>query len=82
MLPYRVRIDEIPVRGLKLLRLFCLLFDFLLVRIDEIPVRGLKLNRPQEGENARSSVRIDEIPVRGLKLSQLKGLRLQQIPSE
>ena len=39
---FGVRIDEIPVRGLKLLKLNELKLVQFLVRIDEIPVRGLK----------------------------------------
>ena len=38
-----VRIDEIPVRGLKLPFLLSCYVTSLEVRIDEIPVRGLKL---------------------------------------
>ena len=38
-----VRIDEIPVRGLKLTTKTGLLRPETSVRIDEIPVRGLKL---------------------------------------
>ena len=38
-----VRIDEIPVRGLKQKIGMSLIKDNKVVRIDEIPVRGLKL---------------------------------------
>ena len=62
-----VRIDEIPVRGLKLLlpEFFAAIWAF--VRIDEIPVRGLKLSTTRAIFTAHLPVRIDEIPVRGLK---------------
>ena len=66
-----VRIDEIPVRGLKLFIGGSLLSPFKLVRIDEIPVRGLKLKSCHAANKSCTLVRIDEIPVRGLK--QIRG---------
>ena len=64
-----VRIDEIPVRGLKLVPLTTNNHIETQVRIDEIPVRGLKPFSIDDLMLLSSFVRIDEIPVRGLKLS-------------
>ena len=63
-----VRIDEIPVRGLKLKIEAGSMFWRSGVRIDEIPVRGLKLTCHSTPIRPEPKVRIDEIPVRGLKL--------------
>ena len=64
----RVRIDEIPVRGLKLRMGWELTPINQKVRIDEIPVRGLKPPFRSPDAGLPEEVRIDEIPVRGLKL--------------
>ena len=53
----RVRIDEIPVRGLKLNGLCRFEPVCRLVRIDEIPVRGLK---PLVIEDGRSPSRLGQ----------------------
>ena len=63
----RVRIDEIPVRGLKPNPDQLVQKLTILVRIDEIPVRGLKRAFRPHDRMTNQWVRIDEIPVRGLK---------------
>ena len=66
-----VRIDEIPVRGLKPVPTRSRNRPTLRVRIDEIPVRGLKRETFPMNVIPKPLVRIDEIPVRGLKLGIL-----------
>ena len=65
--PAHVRIDEIPVRGLKRISSATSRSGEGRVRIDEIPVRGLKRIAASFGPDPNFFVRIDEIPVRGLK---------------
>ena len=86
--PTLVRIDEIPVRGLKPKATALAPMISARVRIDEIPVRGLKRSVAGVASTiAWALVRIDEIPVRGLKLVLLreekfclKHVRIDEIP--